>query len=82
MQDCKYEGQFDRVLEKLDKTDETLAKINDNLLRNTISLENHMARTTQIEQLVLPMHKVYTWGAVSFKVLGLVAVIISIIKYL
>ena len=82
MNDCKMDEHFNRILDKLDKHDESLARINETLLRNTISLESHMKRTEQIEKLVIPMHKVYVWGSLSIKILGVLAVVVSIIKYL
>lgn len=86
MQDCKYGDQFERILDKLDKTDDTLNKINETLTRNTVSLEQHMKRTALLEQTLLPINKVYVWGSVSIKIIGFIGVIVaivsSIIKYL
>lgn len=86
MQDCKYGDQFERILDKLDKTDDTLNKINETLTRNTVSLEQHMQRTALLEQTLLPINKVYVWGSVSIKIIGFIGVIVaivsSIIKYL
>ena len=77
--DCKYEGQWERVLDKIEKIDDTLKDTNSTLLRNTISLESHMARTKQVEDMLIPIHRVYIWGLLCVKGLAVLGVLVSII---
>jgi hypothetical protein len=75
-----------RIFEKLEKLDEKLNSIDKTLERNTVSLEYHVMRTNQNEELIkalksdlLPVenHVKYMQGA--FKLLGVLTVIVSLI---
>jgi len=76
-----------RIFEKLEKLDERLNSIDKTLERNTVSLEYHVMRTNQNEELIkalksdlLPVenHVKYMHGA--FKLIGVLTAIGGLIK--
>lgn len=46
----------DRIHNKLDKIEEKLSQIDATLVRNTVSLEHHMLRTQQNEEMIALLH--------------------------
>lgn len=57
--DCKYENQWDRVFDKLDKVSDDLQEINTTMVKNTESLNEHMKRTALLEASLKPIRRAY-----------------------
>lgn len=64
----------DRVYSKLDKIEEHVAEIKTTLLRNTDSLEAHMARTLIIEKALFPIRRLYDFGVVACQIIAICGV--------
>ena len=78
---------IDRVLDKLDSIDIRLNDIDKTLVRNTVSLEDHMRRTelleqsqTKLEDKIRPLINVHITAVMIAKVLGVIGVIAGIVK--
>lgn len=69
-----------RIFDKLDKLDERLDNMDKSLLRQTITLEEHVKRTNLLEEEIRPMKKhmliLYAFG----KIFGGMAVLAAIIE--
>lgn len=57
--DCKYESQWERVFDSLEKQSDNLKKINDNLIVNNQHLAEHMKRTALLEDSLKPVRRAY-----------------------
>lgn len=57
---------------RLDSVDKTLD-------RNTVSLEEHMKRTDLLEAQLAPIRSAYDWLIISGKVIGILALLVTII---
>lgn len=61
---------FKFVISKLDKIDGRMDKMNETLIRNTISLEDHIARTNLLEAEIKPIKKIYSYLVAGCAVIG------------
>lgn len=68
-----------RVLDKIDKIDDKLAIIDTTLLRNTITLEEHIRRTSILESEIKPLKKHVTLVESFFKIIGFTSTLVGII---
>lgn len=71
--------------EKLDSIDESikeikscLHKIDNTMIRQQAILEEHTARSTKLENIVLPLQTKIAWAEGALKLLGVIALIASI----
>ena len=57
--ECKYESQWERVFDNLEKQNLALNKINDNIIINNEHLAEHMRRTSLLEESLKPVRRAY-----------------------
>lgn len=70
--------KLDRIQEVNDKQSEDISDIKITMARNTISLEEHMRRTTMLEQQIVPLVRRSNMLDGVLKFLGLLALFSSI----
>lgn len=72
-------ADLERIFNKIDKMDERLNNIDTSLVRQTVSLEEHVKRTNLLEDEIKPIKKhIYFVNAV-FRIIGLLSTISGII---
>lgn len=57
--ECKYENQWDRIHDKLDKIDSTLNNNQVILTKQEENLKEHMRRTAILEKTLKPLNNIY-----------------------
>lgn len=76
--------QFDRIYNKLEKLDGTVAEINITLAEQHLSLKEHMRRTALLEKQMQPVKRhvenMHAIGWFLLKLLGVISVIVGIYK--
>lgn len=70
--------RFDRLDEKLEKVVDRLNSIDVTLTRNTVSLEEHVKRTTQLENRVQPIEEQYLYMIGVKKFIVVISIVVSI----
>lgn len=73
---------FKRLEDKLDKLDERLDNIDKTMIRNTVSLEDHIRRTEILEEKIDPIEKQISQVQGALKFTGIVALIAGLIASL
>lgn len=68
-----------RILDKIDKIDDKISTIDSTLLRNTITLEEHVRRTSILEAEIKPLKKHVILVESFFKITGFVVTIAGIL---
>lgn len=75
-----------RVLDKLDKVDSRLNDIDKTLVRNTVSLEEHMKRSDNLEKMItkvesdmLPLQKHVSYMHGAFKLVGVLSLVVGLL---
>ncbi len=71
-------ADLDRLFEKIEKIDDRLSNIDLSLVRNTISLEEHVKRTNILEEEIRPIKKHVLMVEAIFKLIGVLSVCISV----
>jgi len=64
---------------KIDNIDSRVSSIDQTMALNTQSLIAHMKRTELLEQSLHPIRNVYEWAIISGKVIGVLALIVTIV---
>lgn len=72
-------ADLERILNKIDKIDDKLLVIDSTLLRNTITLEEHVRRTSILESEIKPLKKHVVLVEAFFKIIGFFATLTGII---
>lgn len=74
------EHKIDRLINKVDKIEDTLVKQEVNLARLTVSVEEHVKRSNNFEESLKPVqrHVVLVEGALKF--IGLLGVLATIVE--
>jgi hypothetical protein len=74
------EQKIDRLIDKVDKIEDTLVKQEVNLARLTVSVEEHVKRSNNLEEALKPVqrHVVLVEGALKF--IGLLGVLATIVE--
>ncbi len=70
----------ERLLNKIEKIDERLSSIDTSLIRNTLSLEEHVRRTNALENELKPVKKHVLMVEAVFKIIGIIAVGLGILE--
>lgn len=73
--DCKYESSWNRVFDNLEKQNDSLNKINQNIIINNEHLAEHMKRTILLEESLKPIRRAYD-AIVWFSVIALACIAI------
>jgi Mg2+ and Co2+ transporter CorA len=82
----KYDTRFDKIEQKVDNLDSKLDEITVVLVKQQSILDEHMARTKQVEDALLPIKEKQAQMAGAGKLITILATILSIVtvvyKYL
>lgn len=70
---------INNLSETTDKMDKRLDNIDRTMDKNTLSLDEHMRRTDLIESQLNPIRSAYDWVIISGKVIGVLALVVTII---
>jgi uncharacterized coiled-coil protein SlyX len=73
------DDRFNRLEEKIDKIDDKLAKTNEILAAQHVSLEMHMKRTDLLEQKLEPVERHVAAVHTILKFIGLISVFATIL---
>lgn len=73
---------LNRIFDKIEKIDDKLETMDKSLLRNTITLEEHVRRTNLLENEVRPLKKHVVIVESIFKIIGFCATLAGIAKVL
>lgn len=76
------ENRFDKIDVKFEKLDERLLSIDKTLERNTVSLEEHMRRTSILEEQIKPISKHVAMVQGVLQAAGGLLVLLSILNLL
>ena len=68
----------ERFFNKIEKIDERLSNIDVSLVRQTVSLEEHVRRTNLLENEIRPIKRHVLMVEASLKVVGLLSIILGI----
>lgn len=69
---------MERLFNKIDKIDDRLNNIDTSLVRQTVSLEEHVRRTNLLESEIKPIKKHVFLIEATFKLIGLASVVLGI----
>lgn len=67
-----------RILDKLDSLDSRLDSIDHTLVRQNITLEDHVKRTNLLEEAIKPLEDNVNYMKGIYKFLGLIAILVGI----
>lgn len=71
-------ADLDKIFEKIDKIDDRLNNIDVSLVRQTVSLEEHIRRTNLLEEEIKPVKRHVLMVEAIFKIIGVLSVCISV----
>jgi uncharacterized protein YdcH (DUF465 family) len=70
-------SDFDRIFDKIEKIDDRLNNIDTSLVRQTVSLEEHIRRTNLLENEIKPVKRHVIMVESVFKFIGAISVVIG-----